>query len=160
MERYYQTLLKMNVLPPLATFRQFPSVKLAQETRDLAQFEPLVRGEVESWLESARAKLCNILGFPVWNSTDPERSHPVDRATAWFRCSKCLEASSSKTSVIPLDFRGACAHECRERCRKLRAKQLWSADQFIKDEKVRRRRALIYPPPRTKIYGDRPLRPR
>jgi len=65
--------------------------------------------------------------------------HPVERATARFRCIRCVKVKGgSRTDEGCLDFEAACRHVCISGPgRTLRGKRgMWDVSNFVKDEKA------------------------
>jgi hypothetical protein len=152
-ERYNQikSTAVQNPMPTLALFRQLPAVKLLQllakdkilatdsvehADQSMTSSQGLIDEELEDWRQTARAEMGNILGFAEWNGISADQLHPVDRATAWFQCRICQKNGRRYYLNPPLDFAQACAHICPQADKKIRAKDIWAAKKFVKDEKV------------------------
>ncbi|KAG1740787.1 uncharacterized protein EDB91DRAFT_1131442 [Suillus paluster] len=129
-EQYYNRLRSAGtVVPSLYEFRKFPVMKtmqgsvtgsrpnsegLAEDMKNSALVAELVTADLKSWMEPAREKLSELLGFPRWRSASKTKLHPLDRITARFRCQRCGKVAKTKDKK-PVD---------------------WSVDRFVKDEKA------------------------
>lgn len=137
---------KPEVLPTLGVFRQLSMIKILQNMRgsepdELAtrMNDPSTRRMIDDSLSMWRSnteytfkKILNAGDFcPIGKKLDP-----LDRLTARFICTKCLEHASDESKVPPLDFRGACAHQCKHLTKQQKAKAIWSPKQFRLDQKV------------------------
>lgn len=82
------------------------------------------------------ATLGATLGFPKWKSASKIKLHPVDRLTARFKCTKCDKESYKFYPEGCLNFSAACEHVCPRLDWNKKTREHWTADQFVKDEKV------------------------
>ena len=152
-EQYYNRLRSAGtVVPSLSEFRKLPVMKTVQgsvsgprpNSRGLALdlkksglVAELVIADLKKWMEPAREKLSELLGFPKWKSASKTKLHPLDRITARFRCQRCGKVSKRYETEGCLDFPGACAHECPNHDKKVQKPVDWDVDLFVKDDKVR-----------------------
>lgn len=146
------------VIPILAEFRELPIIKALQDRDDATPILPnaansssantrvleselkrseLIGGmidiDLKNWVQTALVAFDSILGQPKWKSASTRVLHPAERVTARFICAVCSSPPKPyATFADSLDFREACAHECR----KAVEKRKWRADQFVPDQKV------------------------
>lgn len=138
-------------LPTLPEFRQLPIMQVMQskssdvvkgieaELKDSRLIKDVLKGDLATWTDRARADMAAILGFDRWRAARSKKKlHPVDRLTAWFVCKKCDEVAkkSRNKKVELLDFKAVCSHSCPHIKLKRRAQHRWSAAEFGPDEKV------------------------
>jgi hypothetical protein len=149
-EKHYNRLRSEQVakpLPSLLTFRKLPIVHSLQSKAASASIVPqsiqgsplvlaLLQDELETWREQARSDLGAALGYPGWKTPSSTKLHPVDRLTARFQCQNCQTVAVKYQEDGCLDFAGACAHQCIRPKDKRKAKLVWIANQFVKDDKV------------------------
>ncbi|KAI0631100.1 hypothetical protein C8Q77DRAFT_1159804 [Trametes polyzona] len=131
------------LLPSLAEFRKLSAIKAIEASptaQNASLSDPLVASILENnlqqWRDSARAALAAVLGFPRWKAMSRKKLHPVDRLTARFRCKRCDAAGKDTGKDGGLDFTRACEHICAPLSKKARARQQWSADNFVPDQRA------------------------
>lgn len=143
-EEYYDKLKaepgKREILPIFSEFQKLPIIKRVQTTHtsdlDLQneQIAALLKGDLDKWRRDARSAFAKKLGLLDWKTASSLKLHPIDRLSALFSCTKCVqEALQDQT----LNFEDACMHQCMENGKKKRQKQVWDSDQFVPHEKVR-----------------------
>ncbi|PVF97401.1 hypothetical protein CPB86DRAFT_826475 [Serendipita vermifera] len=153
-EFYDQQVTKMEYHPSFSAFRALPTVKSltnSWSTSDISsQFESqtlqeLLVTEVAQWLNRTTQKARQKLGYydpsnkhgrgkkdtslawlPTENKLDPEK-----RVTSWFTCTKCNDVEPRYKRMMVLDFKGLCAHECKEKHKSARDRTSWDIDNFI-----------------------------
>jgi hypothetical protein len=154
------------ILPSFPVFLTLPAVQLlrspnlaeAQISVKAAVSENghengLLRGLLEqqlaSWEEKVKLEMLQTLDpsgslMRTWKTRVPTSRvpHPVCRLDALWKCKECHSVESSYAASECLDFRGICLHQCKERDGKKKKKrkgesgQVWSVDNFVKDEQV------------------------
>ncbi|KAH9941639.1 uncharacterized protein BXZ73DRAFT_41589 [Epithele typhae] len=145
------------VLPSVNEFRRLPIIKVFETTHPTPSSndgqsskpsnprtldDPFVNAVLEEnldqWRQSARASLASVLGFPTWRNLSKRKLHPVDRLTARFRCRRCDDSPHAiGTTDGGMDFTEACGHTCAHlRKKKKLAKDRWSAERFVADQKA------------------------
>lgn len=155
-EKYYNNIRSSKLhpfLPSLPTFRQLPIISLLQSapategitiTQTLVS-NPLMRSlltdQLNQWVETAKADFAVLLGFPKkWRNASKNVLHPVERATARFRCIRCdaKAKEGSRTDDGCLNFEAVCRHVCSVgQGRMVKGKKgKWDVSNFVKDEKV------------------------
>ncbi|SRR6266550_4927784 len=150
-EAYYHRLRAESpgiVLPPLTTFQQLPIIRsllslanheIKRSMQDLLE-TGVVRSELAKWESEARNQMATVLGYHGFATAQKKTLHPADRLTAWFQCKKCIQVGRRLPGATFLDFAGACAHECGGVDGKELDNELWTATNFVRDEKVRKNR--------------------
>ncbi|KAH7910256.1 hypothetical protein BJ138DRAFT_129661 [Hygrophoropsis aurantiaca] len=149
-EQHYNRLKSAGelVLPTLAEFRKLPTMQVvvgkvssaslgvSTELKNSVLFGEMIREDLRKWMEPVRDILSHQLGAAQWKTASKTRLHPLDRITARFTCKKCDKVAKKYTADGCLDFRGVCSHQCPHLDKKAAESYVWSADQFVKDEKV------------------------
>jgi hypothetical protein len=164
-EQHHQRLISLarakvpsDPLPSLAHFRAMPILGLLQthsapvsapnwkqkEGPDVAKelqtdtvVNQLLASELTRWRKGAETVLGATLGIPEWKTARNNKLHPVARLTARWNCGNCGKVAGAYKWDACLDYQGACKHECAK-SKKGKEPVPWTAEQFVKDDKVRR----------------------
>ncbi|KAL5495188.1 hypothetical protein ACEPAI_650 [Sanghuangporus weigelae] len=141
------SLSKPVILPNLNVFRQQSMIKLLQNRRgsDPDNLAPslqhpstrrMIDDDLSFWRSKADFEFKKILGADDFFQISKKKLDPLDRLTARFICTRCMDHTSDESKVPPLDFREACAHQCKHLTKKQKARTTWSPKQFIPDQKA------------------------
>ncbi|KAL5534167.1 hypothetical protein ACEPAG_628 [Sanghuangporus baumii] len=141
------SLSKPVILPNLNVFRQQSMIKLLQNRRgsDPDNLAPnlqhpstrrMIDDDLSFWRGKTDFEFKKILGADKFYPISKKKLDPLDRLTARFICTRCLDHTSDESKVPPLDFREACAHQCKHFTKKQKAKVTWSPKQFMPDQKA------------------------
>ncbi|KAL5535593.1 hypothetical protein ACEPAF_3687 [Sanghuangporus sanghuang] len=135
------------ILPNLNVFRRQSMIKLLQNRRGsdpdkLASSlrhpstRRMIDDDLSFWGSKANFEFKKILGADDFFQISKKKLDPLEKLTARFICTRCLDHTSDESKIPPLDFREACAHQCKHLTKKQRARTTWSPKQFIPDQKA------------------------
>jgi hypothetical protein len=129
------------ILPNLDVFRRLPilhalqrrdAAKSLQEDLQSATIATSVHDQLEQWVKRAKDDVMKLFGYGKGKGLKeyrPQASkvHPLERATALFRCKGCNRVGSSSGRMAVLDFKGLCLHQCIQPARSKADRTKWSA---------------------------------
>jgi hypothetical protein len=107
-----------------------------KSSQPLPSLSALLDDNLKTWTENARSGFALLLGVQNWVPISKTIIHPVERALAWFQCTKCHSVSGRSKITQSLSFSNACSHVCRQLNRSQRAKADWKPSMFEVDQKV------------------------
>ena len=92
--------------------------------------------QVRSWMQATKTKLSEMLGYDhLALAKEAGFIQPVDRVTAWFRCTQC-GTTAGKLRDKALSVADVCSHRCPGRIKKAKSKAAWNVGLFEPDQKV------------------------
>ncbi|KAL5518868.1 hypothetical protein ACEPAH_551 [Sanghuangporus vaninii] len=135
------------ILPNLNVFRRQSMIKLLQNRRGsdpdkLASSlqhpstRRMIDDDLSFWSSKANFEFKKILGADDFFQISKKKLDPLDKLTARFICTRCLDHTSDESKIPPLNFREACAHQCKHLTKKQKGRATWSPKQFIPDQKA------------------------